>query len=293
MSISVVINTKNAAQTLERTLESVAFADEVIVADMESTDNTMQIAKKHAATIISVADTGFVEPARNQAIASASNAWVLIIDADEVIPPSLRRELKKIASSSAAADSYYLPRKNIIFDKWIRHSGWWPDYLLRFFKKGCVEWNNAIHSVPKVTGRPEYLEAHEELAIEHYNYQTVEQYIDKLNRYTTIEAKTRKESQLLNPLVAFRKEFLSRFFAREGIKDGTHGLALALLQSFYEVAVSLKHWQSAGFPLQKQHSLDDLEKLHRELHYWICLEHMNRSSGFYKLWWKVRQVTGV
>jgi glycosyltransferase involved in cell wall biosynthesis len=249
--ISVVINTWNEEENIKRCLESVKWADEIIVVDMYSTDKTLEIAKKFGAKIFSHKYTYIVEPARNFALSKVTGDWVLILDADEEISPELAKTLKHLAENHESLNYYRLPRKNIIFGKWIRHSLWWPDYVIRFFKKGSIRWSEKIHSVPLTRGEGHDLEAKEVNAIAHYNYTSISQYLSRLDRYTTIQAKDLMESgykfswqdMLKKPM----GEFLSRFFVGESYKDGLHGLALSLLQAFSEVVKYLKVWEKENF----------------------------------------------
>lgn len=273
--ISVVINTWNEERNLPRALASVRrVADEVVVVDMESKDNTREIAKKAGAGVYKHKYTGYVEPARNFAISKANGEWILIIDADEEVGKELQNILKEIVRNPGA-DFYRLPRKNIIFEKWIRYSRWWPDYNIRFFKRGKVVWSEIIHSVPETQGKGLDLEAREENAIVHYHYNSIEQFIERLNRYTTEHAKLLvKDGYKFSWQDLIKKptaEFISRYFTGEGYKDGIHGLALASLQAFSEVALYLKVWQSDKF---KEQSLDvrvaisSIQEAEKELRYW-------------------------
>ncbi len=290
MSISAVINTKNAEKTLERTLKSLAFVDEIIVADMASSDQTREIALKYTDTVISVPDAQYVEPARNTAIDAASGEWILLIDADEVVSDTLAKHLGELSSASNDTSAYVMARKNIVFDHWLEHSGWWPDYVLRFFKKGTVLWKNTIHSSPVVSGVTDSLPATEELALLHYNYDSIEQFIAKLNRYTTIEATSRTENTT-SPVRAFRAELMRRLFYEKGLSDGAHGLAVSLLQSFYEVTVVLKQWENTGFPnaLSQTKVLEEMSELRDDLNYWLATERVNSSTGLAKLYWRLRR----
>lgn len=273
--ISVVINTLNEEKNLSRALTSIKnFADEIVVVDMKSDDKTQDIARKSGAKVYEHQRMGYVEPARNYAIGKASKDWILVLDADEEVPPSLEKELKKIAEN-ADADYYRIPRKNIIFGKWVKHSRWWPDYNIRFFKKGSVSWNEIIHSVPSTTGKGLDLEPKEENALVHYHYQTVEQFIDRLNRYTSYHAKLLvKDGYKLDWSDLVHKpvnEFLSRYFQGEGYKDGLHGLALAALQAFSEFVMYLKIWQLGNFREEHvdiEEVVNELKESESDIHYW-------------------------
>jgi len=158
------------------------------------------------------------------------------LDADEEITPKLAKILKDLATGKEIS-FYRLPRKNIIFGKWLRHSLWWPDYNIRFFKKGNVQWSEKIHSVPLTRGTGKDLEAKEVNAIVHHHYQSISQYLERMNRYTNIQAEElsksgyqfRWQDMVKKPM----GEFLSRFFVGEAYKDGLRGLILALLQAFF------------------------------------------------------------
>jgi (heptosyl)LPS beta-1,4-glucosyltransferase len=292
--ISVVINTRNEEKNLPRALDSVEIlADEVIVVDMESEDNTVKIAKKAGAKVYLHKKVGYVEPARNFAIGKATGSWILVLDADEEIPASLAKELKRI-SEGPQADFYRLPRKNIIFGKWITHTGWWPDYNIRFFKKGTVVWKKLIHSVPETQGKGQSLPAKEQFAIIHHNYQSISQYLERMTRYTQIQAKFLiKDGYRFSWQDLIRRptsEFLSRFFANEGYKDGIHGLALSLLQAFSELVVYARVWEHNKFEdinFSNKAFAKEVERAEDELAYWLDHSGVKRMNLVQKLLRKI------
>ncbi len=305
MKLSVVINTKNAEATLEATLKSVKFADEIIIVDMKSDDATVEIAQKYTDKIFAHKDVGYVEPARNFAIKKATGDWILIVDADEEVPQELEAAIKGIVKTAASgqktADCYYIPRRNLIFNKVIEKTGWWPDYVLRLFRKGFVSWSDEIHSIPITKGVVKELPAIADLAILHHNYQHVDQYLDRLNRYTSIQASEfagdpDKEQQEIDGAYITKKfysEFLSRFFAGRGVNDGTHGLALSLLQGLSEASVAIKSWEARGFPEsnreQEEATVAELAQFNRELAYWIANWKVENTSGIEQFVWKIRR----
>ena len=249
--LSVVINTRNEEKNLARAIASVKqLADEVVVVDMHSNDKTLDIAKKMGAKVYTYSPADYVEPARNFAISKAKNKWILIIDADEEVIGDLKKVIKRQIIKD---DSSYvrIPRKNIIFGKWIRHTLWWPDYQIRLFRKGYVSWSEIIHSVPFAKGVGRDLEPTERYALLHHNYDSIDQYLLRLIRYTTVQSSfLRKEGYKFNwrdLLSKPSKEFLGRYFVGEGFKDGIHGLILSLLQSFSEFLVYIKVWQAEKF----------------------------------------------
>lgn len=283
-NISVVINTLNEENSIARALNAVKWADEIVVCDMHSEDKTVEIAKKLGAKVVFYKRTDYVEPARNFAISKVSNEWVLVLDPDEEIPDSLKDRLIEIVSRLEQIDYVRIPRKNIIFSKWMKGAMWWPDYNIRFFKKGSVQWTDEIHRPPKTEGQGLDLPAEEELAIIHRNYQTISQFITRMNRYTTVEV-----NQLIKQNYQFKwsdliekplSEFLSRFFAGKGYQDGLHGLTLSFLQAFSFLIVYLKLWEMSGFK-QQEITLDELEgeriKSVRSLEYWMRQSESNGS----------------
>lgn len=274
--ISVVINTLNDERNIKRALESVKWADEIVVCDMYSQDKTVEIAKKLGAKVFFHKKEEFVERARNFALSKASGNWILVIDPDEQIPSALAKRLQQIVSNTKQIDYARIPRKNLIFGHFMQASMWWPDLNVRFFKKGAVEWTDEIHRPPKISGMGIDLPANENLAIIHHNYQSISQFIERLNRYTTVEA-----NQLIKQNYEFKwpdliqkplSEFLSRFFANRGFEDGLYGLALSFLQAFSFLVVYLKLWEMSGFK-QEDINLQEIEeqksKVGEALGYWI------------------------
>lgn len=284
--LSVVINTLNEEKNLPHAIASIkSLADEIVVVDMKSEDATQEIAKKAGARVYEFKKAGYVEPARNYAISKATSDWILILDADESVPSTLAKKIKDLLKNPKA-DYYRIPRKNIIFGKWIKHSRWWPDYNIRLFKKGKVTWNEVIHSVPMTTGEGADIPEKEDFAMVHNNYESLEQYMERMNKYSSIQAKLLIDKNykfiwkdlISKPLA----EFLSRYFAGEGYKDGLHGLALALLQSFSEAMVYLKVWQEEKF-LEQTISPEEIARefgdAQGQLNWWLT-ETMIKSKNF-------------
>src|SRR3990167_2745812 len=283
--ISVVINTLNEEENLPRALKSVKdWAGEIVVVDMHSDDKTVEIAKKYGARVFTHKKTGYVEPARNYAITKATCEWILVLDGDEEIPDSLARKLTELKDNDSI--SYYaVPRKNIVFDKWLTHSRWWPDRNIRFFKKGAVEWAREIHSVPLTHGKGADIDAIEDLAIVHHHYSSVSQYIKRHDRYSTIMAKEKyKNGEKFNWKLLISKpvgEFLSRYFAGEGYKDGVHGLVLSTLQAFVEFLIYVKLWEMHKFPervISLVEIINELKTSQKEINYWTA-DTMVRENG--------------
>lgn len=272
--LTAVILTKNEEKNLPRCLDSVAWADEIILVDDESTDKTVKIAKKAGVTVYERQLDDFCSQ-RNFALTKVKTPWVLFIDADEEVTPDLAEEIKQAVKSNDF-DGYRFPRKNIIFGKWIEHSGWYPDGQLHLFKKNKGKYVEKVHEQVVTDGKVGELSK----VLVHNNYQSIDQYLEKMFRYTTLEA----ENQLANgyefvwpdlikkPL----SEFLRRFFAEEGFRDGVHGLALSLLQAFSELVVYLKIWEKEGFkPQETKEVFEELEKGTEEISCWLKEQEKN------------------
>ncbi len=250
VNISAVINVRNESEHLNKCLKSIKdLVDEIIVVDMKSTDNSVAIAKNFGAKVFSYRPMKFVEPARNYALSKATGKWILLLDPDEYLSKSLKKELKKITQRSDV-DFVKIPRQNFIFGKWIRHANCWPDYLIRFFKKGAVTWQKEIHSQPITKGNSITLLDSEKLAIKHNNYQNINQFLLRAIRYSNIQAdelnakdyKVKTSDFILKPI----QEFNSRFFFAEGYKDGIHGLIFCLLQGVAIGLIYAKLWEKQG-----------------------------------------------
>jgi len=245
--ISAVIISRPEEEHIKNCLNSLrGIADEIIIVlDSKKKGNVFQEAKKRGAKIFYRPFDNY-SAQKNFAISKARGEWILSIDADEVVSPQLKSEVKR-AAKDLSYNGYYLPRENIIFGKKIKHAGWYPDYQLRFFVKGYGEFSGLIHERVKVRGGVGYLKA----PLVHYNYRSVGGFLDRLNRYTTFEAeqlieggyKLKQEDFITRPV----EEFLRRFFSLKGYKDGLHGLVLSLLMAFYTLVIYLKVWEKRGF----------------------------------------------
>lgn len=239
--ISVVINTYNASRFLPEVLDSVVGKfDEVLICDMESTDDTLDIARSYGCNIVTFPKGNCVsaEPARTFAIQSAQSDWVLVIDADEVVTPELRDYLYEHISKEGCADGLWIPRKNYFMGHFMH--AFYPDFILRFFKKEGTVWPPEVHTYPIVIGRIEYLPRKRmDLAFEHLANDSVYDCIRKINQYTQneVEKKAAKNygigALLWKPFFRFFKAYI----LKSGWKDGRAGLVNALIQSVYQIVM--------------------------------------------------------
>lgn len=241
--ISVVINTYNAEKHLDRVLESVEGFDEIVVCDMESTDGTLEIARRHGCKVVTFPKDGcnIVEPARQFAIEQASWQWVLVVDADELVSAELREYLYKQVARAGGPDGIAIPRKNYFMGRFL-HSCY-PDYVLRFFRKEVTTWPPVIHTSPKVDGRVERIpRSRKDLALEHLADDSVATILRKTDTYSDHELPRRRHKGYGTAALVVRPAF--RFFKsyviKKGFLDGRAGLIHAALDAVYQFVVVAK-----------------------------------------------------
>lgn len=284
--VSVVISVYNEEKNIKDCLESVAFADEIIVINSSSTDKTEEIAAKYTKQIFTKPNNAMLNANKNFGFSKAKNDWILSVDADERISPELAKEILSVVSNKEETNGFWIPRKNIIFGKWIEHTGWYPDHQLRLFKKSKGKFpEEHVHEMVSVAGATGYLREH----IIHYNYTSIAQFIDKTFRiYAQNEAaqllKGGYEFNYLDSIRMPSKEFLSRFFAREGYKDGFHGLMLSLLMAFYHLIIFAYIWEKKDFTdAGKENILHDVQeefgRLAKDTGHWIFSENMKNIKN--------------
>jgi (heptosyl)LPS beta-1,4-glucosyltransferase len=245
--ISIIIVVKHNPPHLFESLDSIKdFGDEIIIVDI-GIDQTLKekLKKFPRAKIVNLEeDVPYVELIREKVKQYAKNEYLLYLDPDEILPEALKIY---VARHLTDYDYFVIPRKNFIFGRWIKHSRWWPDCQIRIFKKNAVVWPQEIHKQPTLTGKGLTITAEEQNAIIHHNYESIDEYLEKAKRYAKAEAISltkREKSFTLED--AFKKsisEFISRYFAQEGYKDGMHGFVLSILQMFYSVLVFVYYWE--------------------------------------------------
>ena len=254
-NLSVCTLALNEAAHIKKTFESVKdLAGEIIVTiDESTTDETEKIARSYTKKIYKRPHKKNFHINKQFTIEKATRPWILWLDGDEKVTSDLRFEIeKKINKKGNFYNGYFLPRKNIIFGKWIKYTGWYLDHQLRLFKKGKARFPcKRIHEDPILTGPAGYLKN----PLIHYNYQTVFQFIERMNRYTTVDAKyflkSFKRPYWRHFITRPIDEFIKRLLAFKGYKDGLHGLALSLLQAAYELVVVAKAWEIRKFTQER------------------------------------------
>lgn len=247
MKISALINTLNEEKNIENCLKSlISWVDEIIIVDMYSDDKTIEIAKKYTDKIFFFERMGYADPARAFALDKASNEWIIVLDADEIIPKNLSEYLISFAKKNEY-DATWIPRRNFMFGREIKYTGWGAlqDKQMRFFKKHVMNYGSEVHNFVNVDPNAKvYSIDSVDFSIIHFNYTDITHFIGKLDRYTTIEAKQLYNSGYkttkVQMLLVFYKEFLSRYFKSKGFKDGIYGLYLSFLMGLYKITTLIK-----------------------------------------------------
>jgi glycosyltransferase involved in cell wall biosynthesis len=295
ITLSVVIHTKNEEKMLADCLKSVLdIADEIIVADMNSTDDTKKIAKKFGARIINVPEFGFADPARNISLSKVTKDWVLVIDADERLTSALRKGILSLIKKGEY-DGARFPIKNIMLGKWIQYGMRWPDYQNRLFRKGYAKWTDKIHEKAVYKGKIYEFPSKEKFGFIHYNCDSIEYLMEKTYRYASKEKYYDNQKNLNIESIYKRMEgdFPWRFFEHQGYKDGTHGLIVNKFMEVYRFLEFALYWERSGKPeiatTQELKELWDTEGKLIE-----TMKELNRIKDskfyiFYKLYEKVKK----
>ncbi len=246
-TLSVVLITLNEAANLPRTLASVRWAQEIVVVDSGSTDATLQIARSAGARVFQEPWRGFGLQ-KNAAIDRATSDWVLSLDADEEVSSELAAEIQALLACQPSFTAYRIPRLNHFLGRPLRHGGYWPDPKLRLFRRGAARFQNrAVHETLE-TSAPIGLLKHPLL---HHCYPTLQDYIEHMNRYSTIGAEMLVASGRRRPSLAWNAilnpvaTFLYNYVFRLGFLDGREGLLQHLNHSVYIHWKYAKAWHAA------------------------------------------------
>jgi glycosyltransferase involved in cell wall biosynthesis len=250
--ISGVVIALNEEHQLHYALSTLLpWCDEVIVVDQHSEDATASIAADMGAIVHQHERTGGIaDPARRFAVSKATGDWIFILDADEMIPPSLAAHLRAFADGDPQVDVVMVPRANVILGRWIRHGNNWPSRHARFFRPGSLLMTDRIHkSIEPAPGtRRHKLAADPGLAIWHFPGGNLSDLVRKVDRYTEIEARQAyaRGRRVDRPVQLFPdalRYFWRQYVRGRGYRDGTMGLAVAITRTFYRVLTAAKLWE--------------------------------------------------
>jgi (heptosyl)LPS beta-1,4-glucosyltransferase len=238
VTVSAVVITRNEARHIVACLESLAWADERLVVDSGSSDATVSLARESGARVEHREWVSFPGQ-RNAALEMATGEWVFFVDADERATPELAAEIRRATAEPAAPVMYWAPRHNVIFGKVILHTGWYPDFQPRLFRRGFASFDPArvVHELPVLAGESGHLAS----PLTHFNYETVSEFLAKQMRYAELDVQRLREEgvrpRFWAPVVQPLRQFRWRFFGLRGYLDGGHGLLLALLMAYYDFHV--------------------------------------------------------
>jgi len=232
--LSVVVLTKNEESCIGQCLESVKWADEVIVVDDESTDKTVEIVKKYDCKIF-FRKMDIEGKHRNWAYAQARNNWVLSLDADETVTPELKVEIERVIQSGDFA-AYDIPLRNFISNYWVKYGGWYPASKVRLFQKNKFRYEEAeVHPRAFTDGACGHLKSD----IIHRGYPDLEHFLNSVNRQSTLEAvkwiKTGRKMTLVWATWRAVDRFFRRYFGKKGYKDGMYGFIIAFFDTLYQI----------------------------------------------------------
>jgi glycosyltransferase involved in cell wall biosynthesis len=231
--LSVTVITKNEASDLGAALASVAWADEIVVVDSQSTDDTVAIARQHTDRVVVREWPGYIDQ-KNYAAAIASHDWILSLDADERVTPELASEITALMAGTPREAAFRIPRVTWHLGRWIRTTDWYPDYQLRLYDRRSAQWTGKyVHEAVTVRGETGQLRGE----LQHYAYRDIADHLETIDRYTTYAARQMHEAGrragVVDVLVHPPLAFLRNYIVRGGIRDGATGFIISRLNAFY------------------------------------------------------------
>jgi glycosyltransferase involved in cell wall biosynthesis len=240
--LTAVVITKNERSHIADCLRSVAWADERLVVDSGSTDDTVAAARQAGARVIARDWPGYAAQ-KNRGAAEAAHDWILSVDADERVSPGLAAEIRQALEGPSPARGYRLPRESFYLGAWIRSTDWYPDYQLRLYDRRFARWGERpVHESVQVDGEVGQLRA----PLQHYPYRDIADHLDTINRYTTLAAeqmhRSGRRASLAGIVVHPQLAFLRNYVLRGGIRQGGVGLVVSSLNSYYVFLKLAKLW---------------------------------------------------
>ena len=238
--LSVAIITFNEEQSIRDALESVKWADEIVIVDSFSTDQTVALCREYTARVYRIPWQGHVQQ-KQFATDQTTHAWVLSIDADERVSPALAAEIRAVLAGEPEYAGYAMPRKTYYLGGWIRHCGWYPDYKVRLFHKQAGQWGGE-NPHDRVDVRGPTARLHHDLY--HYSYTDIADHVGKMNSYSSIAA-AQKRGTVSGAEILARTvlTFFKKYILKQGFRDGTRGLLVSLFAAFTVALKYAKLWE--------------------------------------------------
>ncbi len=245
--VSVVILTKNEEKNIDRCFKTLSWADEIVVVDTGSTDQTLPLVREYTQTIVpGDISKGFAYN-RNLGNEAARNDWILKLDPDEEVSDVLREEILKVMQGEPAVVGFHAPTKTFFGDKWVQRCGWYPMRQVRLFNKQKASWHGLVHEYLVVDGETASIKSD----IPHYSYGDIQHYFEKFNLYTSFDAhRMEEQGRKVTPwnmpslfLVRPVGYFIKSYFFQKGWKDGFYGFVVSVCSSFYVLIKYLKLYE--------------------------------------------------
>lgn len=241
--LTATIITRNETAHIAAALESVSFADEIVVVDSESTDDTAAIARRFTDRVIVRPWPGYVAQ-KNFAASQASHDWILSLDADERVSPSLADEIQHLLKTDPPAVGYRVPRVTFHLGRWLRSTDWYPDRQLRVYDRRRATWTGRlVHESVRADGPVRTLDGE----LLHYAYRDIAHHVQTMDRYTTLAARQMHEdgrrAGWLDLLVRPRLAFFRNYILRGGFRDGMPGLIVSMMNAHYVGLKFAKLWE--------------------------------------------------
>jgi glycosyltransferase involved in cell wall biosynthesis len=258
--LSVTVVAKNEAADLGAALASVAWADEIVVVDSHSTDETVAVARQYTDRVFVHDWLGHIEQ-KNYAASLASHDWILSLDADERVTPELASELQGLKAEAPPEAAFRIPRVTWHLGRWIRTTDWFPDYQNRFYDRRRARWTGRyVHEALQADGPSGQLRGE----IQHYAYRDIADHLETIDRYTALAARQMQEDGRRAGLLQLAGHpplaFLRNYIARGGIRDGVPGFIISAMNAYYVFLKFAKLWElergskSQGSSLNSQRS---------------------------------------
>jgi glycosyltransferase involved in cell wall biosynthesis len=241
--VTATIITLNESANIAAALESVSWADEIIVVDAESTDDTVAIARRFTDRVIVRAWPGYIDQ-KNHAASMATHDWVLSLDADERVTPALAGEIRALLAADPADAGYRVPRISHYLGRWIRSTDWYPDYQLRLYDRRRARWTGRyVHESVQADGAVGRLRAD----LQHYPYRDVSHHLRTIDRYSSLAARQMHEdgrhAGAWQMVLHADAAFLRNYVVRGGFRDGAAGLIVSMLNAYYVLLKFVKLWE--------------------------------------------------
>jgi len=241
--LSVTVITKNEAAHIGDALASVAWADDIVVVDSNSTDGTVDIARRHTDRVYTRDWPGYADQ-KNHAASLAKNDWILSLDADERVTPDLAIEVGRVLDSGPHVAAFRIPRVNWHLGRWVRTTDWYPDYQTRLYDRRAAQWTGRyVHESVAVNGKTGQLRGE----LQHFAYRDVAEHLETIDRYTTLAARQMHEAGrrasafdlVGHPPLAF----LRNYVAKGGLRDGVPGFIISAFNAYYVFLKFAKLWE--------------------------------------------------